>query len=74
MAPVARSPFFWYEAVYTFFADGRIDVDLDGKFDQSRTFLPRLGFSFKVEERRSHISAMAPAKRFACCAFEPLNG
>lgn len=50
MAAVARSNFFKYTAVYTFFADGRIDVVLDGDFDKSRVFLPRLGFEFTTSE------------------------
>ena len=51
LAPVARSPIFKYEAKYTFFEDGRIDVVVDGDFDQTRTWLPRLGFEFKVAEK-----------------------
>ena len=51
LAPVSRGPIFRYETVYTFFADGRIDVKLEGDFSQDRTFLPRLGFEFKTEEK-----------------------
>lgn len=51
LGSVARSPFFRYEAIYAFHGDGSIDVTVDGSFDQSRTFLPRLGFEFKVEEK-----------------------
>lgn len=51
LAPVSRVPLFRYEAVYTFYADGSIDVAIDGDFNQSRTFLPRLGFEFKTEEK-----------------------
>ena len=47
---VARANFLDYTAVYTFFADGRTDVEFKGTFDQSRTFLPRLGFEFKTDE------------------------
>ncbi len=48
LASVSRMNFFTYMATYTFYADGQIDVSLDGDFDTSRTFLPRLGFEFKT--------------------------
>ena len=64
LAPVARSPFFRYEAVYTFFADGRIDVKLDGDFSRSRTFLPRLGFEFKVAEKEFSYFGYGPGESY----------
>ena len=51
LASVSKLPFFRYTAEYTFQADGRVDVKLDGNFEQSRTFLPRLGFEFKAAEK-----------------------
>lgn len=51
LEPVSRSPFFRFETVYTFSADGRIDVELNGDFSQNRPFLPRLGFAFKTVEK-----------------------
>ena len=51
LAPVSRSPLFRYEAAYTIFADGTVHVELDGDFVQEKTFLPRLGFECKVEEK-----------------------
>lgn len=51
LAPVSRTPIFHYEAVYTFFADGTIDVEINGDFLQEKTFLPRLGFECKVEQK-----------------------
>lgn len=51
LSAVARSNFFTYTVKYTFFADGRIDVCLDGIFDKSRTYLPRLGFEFTTAEK-----------------------
>ena len=50
LAAVSRSAFFGYTAVYTFCNDGRIDIILDGEFDKSRVFLPRLGFEFTTDE------------------------
>ena len=49
LSSLSRLPFFNYTAVYTFFADGRIDVVLNGDFDINRTFLPRLGFEFTTD-------------------------
>ena len=45
---VSKVNFFEYTATYTFFADGQIDVSLEGDFDSERIFLPRLGFEFKT--------------------------
>ncbi len=44
---VSKVNFLTYTATYSFFADGRIDVDFNAYFDDTRTFLPRLGFEFK---------------------------
>lgn len=51
LAPIARSEFFDYTAEYSFYDDGRIDIVLDGAFDKSRLYLPRLGFEFTTDER-----------------------
>ena len=48
LSSVSRMPFFRYTAAYSFFADGRIDVSLDGSFDTAREYLPRLGFEFST--------------------------
>ncbi len=48
LGSVARLRFFELTAQYTFFGDGRIDVLLEGAFDTTRTYLPRLGFEFKT--------------------------
>ncbi len=45
---VSKMNFFTYTTIYTFYADGRIDIELDGDFDDSRVYLPRLGFEFKT--------------------------
>jgi len=50
LASVARLPFMKYELIYTFYGDGQIDVALDGDFDDTRTFIPRLGFEFKTDK------------------------
>jgi len=51
LAGVSRSPFFRYTAEYTFYADGRVDVVLDGDFDDTWGFLPRLGFEFTTSAK-----------------------
>lgn len=60
LAPVSKMPFFRYEVQYTFFADGRIDVKLQGAFDRNRTFLPRLGFEFKTGEKDFRYLGLGP--------------
>lgn len=64
LSSVSRSPFFKYQAVYTFFADGRIDVALDGEFDNSRTFLPRLGFEFTVLDKEFSYFGYGPSEAY----------
>ena len=64
LAAVARSDFFKYTAVYTFFADGRIDVRLDGEFDKSRVFLPRLGFEFTTNEKAFRYFGYGPNESY----------
>lgn len=51
LAPISKLPFFKYKTIYTFFENGQIDIKLSGDFDQSRAYLPRLGFEFKTEEK-----------------------
>lgn len=65
LAPVSRSPFFRYEASYTFFEDGRVDVEIDGNFDQKRTFLPRLGFEFRTAQKDFTYFGHGPCEAYA---------
>ncbi len=60
LASVSRAPFFRYSAAYTFREDGRIDVVLEGDFDRNRTHLPRLGFSFRTDQRRFSYLGYGP--------------
>ena len=64
LAAVARSAFFRYTAVYRFFADGRINVELDGDFDKSRVFLPRLGFEFTTNEKQFKYFGYGPNEAY----------
>ncbi len=47
-AGVSRKPFFRYTLAYTFYADGRVAVALDGDIRENVVWLPRLGFEFKL--------------------------
>ncbi len=64
LAAVSRSPFFRYEAAYTFMEDGRIDIQLDGIFDEERSFLPRLGFEFKTAEKEFNYFGYGPHESY----------
>ena len=64
LSTVSRMNFFKYTAVYTFFADGRIDVTVDGEFDNTRTFLPRLGFEFKTAEKKFEYFGYGPYESY----------
>lgn len=64
LSSVSRAPFFKYTAVYTFFDNGRIDIALDGDFDQSRTFLPRLGFEFTVSDKAFSYFGYGPYESY----------
>ncbi len=64
LAPVAREPLFKYTAVYSFFADGRIDVELSGEFDDQKPFLPRLGFEFVTNEKEFTYFGYGPHEAY----------
>lgn len=55
---------FKYTTIYTFFADGRVDVALDGEFDKSREFLPRLGFEFTTGEQSFMYFGYGPGEAY----------
>ncbi len=50
LSGISREPVFRFTTVYSFFADGRIDVEMDGRFDTRRPYMPRLGFEFTTDE------------------------
>ena len=47
-AGVSRKPFFNFTLSYEFFADGSVNVSLNGKIRDNVVWLPRLGFEFKL--------------------------
>lgn len=50
LSTVSRIPFMYYDVNYSFYDDGKISVEFDGDFDTKRTYLPRFGFEFSVNE------------------------
>ena len=64
LSAVSRKKFFCYTVGYTFFKDGRVDVVLDGEFDNSRMFLPRLGFEFKTKEENFEYYGYGPNEAY----------
>ena len=44
LSGVSKTPFFRYNAKYTFLADGSVEVNLSGDIKQDTAYLPRLGF------------------------------
>lgn len=65
LSAVSRMNFFGYTAVYSFFADGSIDVKLDGAFNRDFVFLPRLGFEFKTEENEFKYFGYGPYEAYS---------
>ena len=53
LAGVSRTPYFRYTATYSVFADGRIDIALNGRVKEECTWLPRLGFEFRLPKEKS---------------------
>ena len=64
LAPISRLPIFRYETVYTFTGDGQIQVELKGAFDQTRAWLPRLGFECKTEEKTFRYYGYGPHEAY----------
>lgn len=67
LAGVAREPFMHYEKSYEIFSDG-LKVTLSGEIhkDKLNTFLPRLGFEFKIDEENASFSyvGMGPYENY----------
>lgn len=51
VSSVARANIIKYTAVYTFLADGSINVELCGDFNKKMIFLPRFGFEFTTASK-----------------------
>lgn len=48
IAGVSRIPFIRYTQTAEIFADGRVEVNMDGKINENSFWLPRLGFEFEL--------------------------
>lgn len=61
---VSKSNFMIYTVIYTFYRDGSFDVDFRGTFDETRTYLPRLGFEFKTSETDFEYFGYGPLESY----------
>ena len=65
LAGVSRSPFIKYTATYEFFADGQIDVKLDGDFNVYKCeYLPRFGFEIKTKAKDFEYFGYGPYEAY----------
>ena len=64
---VSRETFFKFTAEYSVFADGRIDVVLDGKVRENCFWLPRLGFEFKTPYEKDSFRYYGMGKLESYC-------
>lgn len=55
-AGVSRSPFFRFTLSYEFFENGEVKIKLSGNIRESVTWLPRLGFEFKLPYEKAEFS------------------
>ena len=53
---ISRLPALRYQAHYTVFSDGRIDVSLDAKIRESLFWLPRLGFELALQPENNRFT------------------
>ncbi len=68
LAGVARLPFFRYTAEYEFFESGEVKISLNGKMRESlNTFLPRLGFEFKISSQNKEFTYYGMGKEENYC-------
>ena len=59
LAGVSREPFFRYTLVYSFNSDGSMTMHLDGNVREHCTWLPRLGFEFKLPDEANSFRYFA---------------
>lgn len=64
LAPVSRVPYFKYQVKYTFLPEGSVLVELDGGLVPDHTFLPRLGFEFKLAPSNFEYFAYGPGEAY----------
>jgi len=66
LAGFGRKPFFRYEMYFEVFTDGEIKVGVKGELDEMKTYLPRLGFEFKLPKTHDKFSyfGMGPGENY----------
>ena len=66
LAGVSRAPYFRYTVRYSVYANGEIQVCLDGKIKERCIWLPRLGFEIKIPAERSEFEyyGMGPYENY----------
>lgn len=65
LSGVSKYKFFTYTATYTFFADGQIDVAVEGDFNtRGCEYLPRLGFEFKSKVKDFEYYGSGPIESY----------
>ena len=67
LSGVARFPYFRYTLKYSFFADGRVDVLLEGEVRDNAPWLPRLGFEIESPAYNKNFSyfGMGPYESYS---------
>ncbi len=66
LSGVCRMPFLHHTATYSFFADGRVDITLDGTIREDAYWLPRLGFEWKLTKASADFTyfGMGPGENY----------
>ncbi len=66
LSGICRMPFLQHTVTYTFFADGRVDIVLDGEVREDAIWLPRLGFEWKLTKDSESFSyfGMGPEENY----------
>lgn len=53
LVSISRPPYLWFTQVYSFFANGDIDIELIAEKDVKAPYFPRLGFEFKLDKSQN---------------------
>ncbi len=56
LSSVSRSPFLYYTQLYSFFANGDIDIELIAEKNVKMPYLPRLGFELKLDSSQDSFT------------------
>ena len=64
LSSVSKMVFFKYTQTFKCMKSGRIDVVLEGEFDNTRTYLPRLGYEFETENESFEYFGYGPHESY----------